>query len=260
MQDILSSAAILEQLGPGFWRPEVVEATDSTNTRLKERARLGEPGGLVLAADRQTAGRGRLGRSFASPGGTGIYFSMLLRPALPLERCTDFTPAAAVCTARAVEELCGIPVAVKWVNDLYCGGKKLCGILTEAAPAPNGTADYVVVGIGLNLRATGHPELSQIATSVEEAGGRVPTRAGLIAAILREFGRYCADPLANYAAMAEDYRRRMFLTGREVTLSTDPLGRPHRVEGLDDRLRLVVRTPEGDLRTLSTGEVSVRSL
>lgn len=260
MKETLTAQSIRCHLTTDLWRPEVVEETDSTNTRLKERARLGEAEGLVLAARRQTAGRGRLGRSFASPEDSGLYFSLLLRPALPMERCTDFTPAAAVCTARAVEALCGLQVEIKWVNDLYCGGRKLCGILTEAAPAPDGSTDFVVVGIGLNLHPLGQAQLKEIATSVEEEGGSLPHPGRLLAAILEEMGRYCADPLGSYAAMAAEYRRRMFLVGRQVTLSTDPQALPHTVVGLDDRLGLVVRDPMGRQHTLSSGEVSVRGL
>lgn len=261
MADILSPAHIQDCLKGSCadWQIEVVAQTDSTNTQLKQRAKNGAPDKLLLAAQQQTAGRGRLGRSFLSPNG-GIYLSLLVRPNIPLERCTDLTVAAAVCTARAVEQVCGLQADIKWVNDLYVQGKKLCGILTEGAALPNGMTDYAVVGIGLNLKKPdcgSDEKLAAVVTGLEEEGCTV-SRAGLIAAILAEFDRYYANMATNHPHLLEEYRRRMFLTGKEVTLSTDPQKRPHTVVGVDDRAGLVVRTPEGEVISLHSGEVSVR--
>jgi len=263
--DILSVQAIEKHLGPTLcpWRLQVVENTDSTNTRLKEAAKAGARENILLAADHQTAGRGRLGRSFLSPAGSGIYMSLLLHPALPMARCTDLTVAAAVCAARALKKLCGLQADIKWVNDLYVGGKKLCGILTEGALGQNGMADYVVVGIGLNvgrLNCGDDAELAAIITSLEDELGHTVDRSQLIAAILCEFDRYYADMEQNHPSMLEEYRRRMFLTGKEVTLSTDPEKRPHLVLGVDENAGLLVRTPEGGTLTLQSGEVSIRKI
>ena len=242
------------------WRLEVVAETDSTNTRLKERARQGEAEGLVLVAGCQTAGRGRQGRKFVSPAGSGVYISLLLRPGQPMDLCTDFTAAAAVCTARAVERACGLRPDIKWVNDLMAGGKKLCGILTEGILDPDGAA--VVVGIGVNVAPLQNagPELAAIATSLQEASGKTVPRSLLAALILSEFDRWYADPAGSRPAMVEEYRRRMFLTGRQVTLSTDPQQQPHTVVGVDDQFHLLVRSPGGSLLTLQSGEVSVLPL
>lgn len=243
------------------WQLEFLEETDSTNTRLKEQAKAGCPGQTALCAARQTAGRGRLGRSFLSPEG-GLYLSLLVRPRLHLSRCTRLTVIAAVCVTRALQSLCGLEVQIKWVNDLYVGGKKLCGILTEASPAPDGTADWAVVGIGLNIarpNLSAAPELADLVTSLEEQGCTVG-RAALAAAVLREFDRCCADLAGCYPAALAEYRQRMFLTGQTVTILGDPAQLPYTVLGVDDNAALVVRAPDGTTRVLQSGEISVRAV
>ncbi len=261
MYEVLSSASIKEHLGPTRlnWDIQTVAETDSTNTRLKELAKTGAAEGILLAADRQTAGRGRLGRSFLSPAGSGIYISLLVRPNIPLERSTDLTVAAAVCVARALENLCELQADIKWVNDLYVGEKKLCGILTEGAALANGKTDYAVVGIGLNMKKLDcgdDRELASLVTSLEEQGCSV-SRARLIAAILAEFDRYYADMEANHPAVLAEYRRRMFLVGRKVTLSGDKQKQPYKVLGVDDQAGLLVQAPDQTVLSLQSGEVSI---
>lgn len=263
--DILSTQAIAQHMASTRrpWQLQVVQQTDSTNTRLKELAKAGAAEGILLAADRQTAGRGRLGRSFLSPAGSGIYLSLLLRPDLPMARCTDLTVAAAVCTARALVQVCGLQTDIKWVNDLYVGGKKLCGILTEGAPDKNGRADYVVVGIGLNvgrLDCGSDHLLASTVTSLEEELGHTVDRSKLIAAILCQFDRYYANMKENHPAVLAEYRRRMFLIGKEVSLSNDPEKLPCLVLDVDQNAGLVVRTPTGSTLTLQSGEVSIRKI
>ena len=258
----LSASAISSYLGPTLrpWQLQVVQQTDSTNTRLKEMAKSGMETDVMLAADHQTAGRGRLGRSFLSPAGSGIYMSLLLRPNLPMAHCTNLTVAAAVCVARALQQVCGLQTDIKWVNDLYVGGKKLCGILTEGALCQNGMADHVVVGIGLNagpLDCGNDHQLAAMVTSLEEELGHPVDRCRLIAAILAEFDRYYADMDTNYPDILEEYRRRMFLTGKEVILSTDP---ENLVLGVEQNAGLLVRSPEGKILTLQSGEVSIRKI
>jgi len=265
-QDILSRSRILSCLGQTRlpWQLEVAGEVDSTNTRLKELARRGAPDCTALTADRQTAGRGRMGRTFVSPKGGGVYLSLLLRPKIPVSRCTDLTVAAAVCTARAIQQTCGVSPQIKWVNDLMLEGKKLCGILTEAAvEVESGLADYVIVGIGVNARPVdtgGDAALAAIVTSLQQACGHPVLRNRLIAAMLREGDSDYAGMEGNQPSMWEEYGSRMFGTGRQVTLSTDPLKRPHLVLGVDDQARLLVADPEGRRLTLQSGEVSVLPL
>lgn len=220
--------------------------TDSTNRVAKELARQGAAHGMVVSALRQTAGRGRLGRSFFSPEG-GIYLSVILRPQLPPEERTLVTPMAAVAVCRAVEELCGISPRIKWVNDLYLGEKKLCGILCE------GAGDAVIVGIGLNytMPPEGFPSDIPATALYPPEGGPVSKEAlaeAMVKAVLAAQPQECIN----------EYRRRNLVPGKDITVY--PVGgTPYSAKALDidERGRLVVQTQDNIL-TLDSGEVSVR--
>ena len=123
---------------------------DSTNTRARELARQGAAHGTVLIADRQTGGRGRLGRSFHSPAGKGIYMSVILRPCCKPEKIMHLTCAAAVAMCDVVEDAAGFRPGIKWTNDLVFGQRKIAGVLTELGFDKTGNVDYAVVGIGIN--------------------------------------------------------------------------------------------------------------
>ena len=214
--------------------------TDSTNRVAKELARQGAPHGTAVLAERQTAGRGRLDRRFFSPEG-GLYLSVILRPSCPPEDRLLMTPMAAVAVCRAVERLCGVSPGIKWVNDLYLEGKKLCGILCE------GAGDAVIVGIGLNLKAPEGGFPSEVpAVALELAVERQ--------ALAEEIRRQLLQP----GAFLPEYRRRCLILGKTVTV--------HPVSGetfearavdIDDRCRLIVESCRGR-ETLDSGEVSVR--
>ena len=149
---ILSAAAVRRYAGSSVTSIEYHDSIDSTNNRAKELATQGCPAGTLVVANQQTAGRGRQGRPFYSPSGSGVYFSLVLRPGFALTDITAVTSYAAVCTAQSIEEVFGTPVQIKWVNDLFAQGRKCCGILTEASILPeSGGIDYIVVGIGVNV-------------------------------------------------------------------------------------------------------------
>ena len=157
--------------------------TDSTNRRLSELAAQGAPAGTVVIADSQTAGRGRLGRSFSSPPGRGIYLSYLARPQGGIEAAGELTARTAVAVRRAVSEVCAVAPGIKWVNDLVLGGRKICGILAETS---GGTGGGIIVGIGINVcgaAADFPPELRQTVSTVEEQTGRAQNRGALAAEI-----------------------------------------------------------------------------
>ena len=183
----------------------VAQELESTNLTAKQMAAAGAPHGTLVVADSQTAGRGRRGRSFASPPGTGLYISMVLRSALPMQSAVLVTSAAAVAVCRAVERAAGKRLDIKWVNDLFYRGKKCCGILTEAAAdVETGGVDYLVVGIGLNLLPPegGWPEeLAEIAASIFTPGEHVG-RCRIAAAIADELLVLCAA-LPDTSFMAE---------------------------------------------------------
>ena len=168
--DVLSEAGVERYLKATGLRIQVVDRVDSTNSAMKRMAAEGAPHGSVLIANEQSAGRGRMGRSFYSPPGTGIYMSLLLRPHTDAQRATLVTASAAVAVAEAIEQLAGEPVQIKWVNDIFLDDKKISGILTEAAfGLESGVPEYVVVGVGINACAPEGgfpPELAEIAGSL----------------------------------------------------------------------------------------------
>lgn len=225
------------------WPITCLEETDSTNLRLKEIARSGDLRPRMLCAESQTAGRGRLGRSFLSPGESGMYMSLLLplpKDALP------FTIRAAVAVCRAVEEETGKALSIKWVNDLFWQGKKVCGILAE------GVGNMAVLGIGLNLRMPkggfpGVPIAGALETDVERERlmGRV---AFHVKRTLDEDGQ----------AVLSFYRQRMFLMEREITFLQNGQEKTARVLGVDEAGGLVVLC-DGKEEILRTGEVSIGS-
>ena len=161
--DVLNAAAVAAQLDEATVKAlqiEVVDRLPGTNAALRSRADAGAREGLVLIAQAQSAGRGRGGHSFYSPPG-GLYMSILLRPEIGARQAVGLTAMAAVAAARAAERLCGVPITIKWVNDLWKNGKKVCGILTEAAlDLESGMLDYAVLGLGFNVAAPadGWPE------------------------------------------------------------------------------------------------------
>lgn len=236
---------------------QAYDTVTSTNTLLKEQAAQGAPHGTVMIARHQTAGRGRLGRSFYSPADTGLYMSILLRPTLKMEDALFLTTATAVAVANAIERVTGTQTFIKWVNDIFCHGKKVCGILTEAVPnLETGNLEYAVIGIGVNLQppTKGFPEeLQSIATSVLLEQTDCDMREILATEILNQLSGYLKQ--LPEKTFLEAYRQRCFLIGREVTIL--PNDEKALVLGIDDKVGLVVRQKDGTERTLRTGEVSV---
>ncbi len=261
--DVLSAPGIEKYLdGPGL-RLRYEEELGSTNTVLKELANRGEAAGLALAAGRQTAGRGRMGRSFYSPEDTGVYLSLLLRPRLPAAEAVKITACAAVAVAETLEELSGRPTRIKWVNDVFMAGKKVCGILTEASlDCESGQLSYAVVGVGVNalVPAGGFPaELRELAGAVFPERELPELRCRVAAGILNRLWRYCGG--ASLADCFEAYRARSLVLGREAELlSPGREPEPVRVLDLEPDYALRVRLADGSERSVHSGEVRVRPL
>ena len=222
--------------------------TDSTNTRLKEWAREGRIAApYVLTADSQTAGRGRLGRRFVSPPGTGLYMSILISPPENTD-AGKITVLAAVAVCRAIHELTGLQPKIKWVNDLFLRGKKVCGILAERID------EGVIVGIGVNLKTppVGFPPEAGVAGALDAEVDRFAL-AGTIA-------RYFLEGMENLDtddAIAY-YRAHMPLIGKEIRYQKDGQEKSARVTGVSDDGGLMIQNDSGD-HILRTGEVSLGS-
>lgn len=221
---------------------------DSTNARLKGLARdrkISPP--YLMIAGQQTAGRGRLGRSFLSPPGTGLYMSLLVRPE-SMEEPGRLTILAAVAVCRAIEEATGLQPRIKWVNDLFLRGKKICGILAE------GAGECAVVGIGVNLKTPpgGFPEELTIAGALDAGADRMRL-AGLIARYFLEGMETPGDP-----AILQAYRERMPLIGREILYTRNGQKKSARVTGVAEDGGLMVET-EGKSEILRSAEISLGS-
>lgn len=256
--DRLYPGRLAPLLPPQIGHFEVFNVTDSTNRQAKIYAEEHPGIPALFIANEQTGGRGRRGRSFRSEKDCGLYMSLVLFPSLPAQTSVRLTTAAAVVVAQVLEEMSGTPTGIKWVNDIYMKGKKVCGILTEGAlDVESGTFRYAVVGIGINVRHTDFPpELADIATTVEDAAGTAPDRTQLAAEITRRL--LSTDPTS--PAVMDAYRARMFLTGHRVNV-LDPAGTyPATVTGVADDGSLLIRTEDGTERALSSGDVSVRGL
>lgn len=233
-----------EAVGPYPAPIHIYDTLQSSNLTAKQLALGGAPHGTLVLTAHQQAGRGRLGRRFESPAGKGVYLSLILRPALSAADAQSVTISAAVAVARAVKALCGLELGIKWVNDLYYQGRKVCGILTEAAlDMESGMLDYAVLGLGFNITAPpdGWPaELQDVAGALFDDAPPPGARAALAAAFLNEFwALYHGVPKPEYLP---EYRARQALLGQTVTV-TPRNGTPRKAEALDidEDCRLVVR-------------------
>lgn len=230
------------------YRIEKYDTVTSTNDLLKEKARAGAPAGTVVVAARQTAGRGRMGRSFLSEDG-GLYMSVLLRPAGAAADALRITAHAAVAVALAMEKHTGKPAAIKWVNDIYQGGKKVCGILAEGQASAAGM-DFVVLGIGLNLKAPegGFPEALR-----DIAGALFAEESFDKDAVIRDI----LENLSYENAYAE-YAKRDMLLGKTVTVYRGgEVVCTAKASGITEDFGLRIVTACGE-EVLHTGEVTVR--
>lgn len=239
----------------------VLPEVSSTNTVMKQEYAASRPEGFALLAQRQSAGRGRLGRTFASPDG-GMYLTVLLRPALALDKIHFLTIAAAVAVCRAIEDTCGFCPGIKWVNDVLQDGKKLCGILTEASiVGETGALDYVVTGIGINLRfdAAYLPELSGIVGGLSDFCERVPRRAELTAAVLTRLEElYLHLKQGDFDPVISSYRELLCCMGKPILVIENGMELPAVCDGINAEGHLLVTMADGTKRELQTGEISIR--
>ncbi len=223
---------------------------DSTNTALKSMEDA--PHGTILCSDVQTAGRGRLGRTFVSDEG-GLYLSLLLKRQESLDQLLHLTPMAAVAVSRAITDVCPLKVDIKWINDLQVQGKKVCGILTEVAPQGG-----VIIGIGINCNTvTFPPELQAIAGSLREFCGEVD-KDTLLRALIRRLQELDAVLFSEKEQWMAEYKNACITLQKEVTVIS-PTGQIDAyAEDLGENGEIIVRFPDGTRKSISMGEVSLR--
>jgi BirA family biotin operon repressor/biotin-[acetyl-CoA-carboxylase] ligase len=229
---------------------------------VEKLARDGVREGVVVFAESQTKGRGRLGRVWMSPTHRGLWFSILLRPELRPQAATQLTIASATALRRAIKSVTGILADIKWPNDLLIGGKKVAGILTEMSAEPD-RVRHVILGIGVdvNLEAGEFPaELKKIATSLRIEAGEKISRAELATAILQELEKDYARVIGGkFALLADEWEAGCATIGKQVSVQTGAQQVRGRAEALDDDGALLVRTEHGHLERVIGGDVTVKA-
>lgn len=238
------------------------DSIDSTNEEAKRKAAQGAPDESLCFADNQTAGKGRRGRRWISPKGEDIFFSLLLRPELPVESASMLTLVAALAAAAVSERYSGEACGIKWPNDIVLHNKKICGILTEMGLEMNDIS-YIVVGVGFNVnRAEFSEDISDMATSLcRETGKKIP-RARFLADFLIEFMSRYRKFLKeqNLVSFVEEYESRLVNIGRKVKIIRKGQEEIQTAIGINEKGELIVQKENGELETVFTGEVSVRGL
>jgi BirA family biotin operon repressor/biotin-[acetyl-CoA-carboxylase] ligase len=239
----------------------VFNETTSTNDIAEKLARDGVREGVVIFAESQTKGRGRMGRRWVSPSGKGLWFSVLVRPPMPPQAATQLTVIAATATARAIREQTRLVPQIKWPNDILLDGKKVVGVLTELA-AELDRVRHVTLGIGVDVNVTEFPaELRDIATSLAIAAGRQIDRAELAAAILRELDRdYARVCAGEFASIAEEWEQQCVTLGRRVRIHNGAHTVSGRAESLDADGALLLRTDHGHLERIIGGDVVIEKV
>ena len=267
---LLRSPDLLEEEEILSWLPDNLPAgelccfqeIDSTNEEAKRRAMGGAPDGSVYVAESQKKGKGRRGRTWISPGGEDLFFSILRKPDIPLSRISMITLVAALSAAEAVEKHGGETCLIKWPNDLVIHGKKVCGILTEMGVEMD-RLDYVAIGIGINVnRMDFDPGIAAHASSVRRESGRQICRARLLADVICLFEKNYGIFLEHQdmTPFLKDYNNRLINAGQEVLIMKDGARQIRRALGINDRGELVVENRQGRKECIFSGEVSVRGL
>jgi len=238
----------------------VFQETTSTNDVAEKLARDGVKEGVVVFAESQTKGRGRLGRRWVSPAKHGLWFTVLLRPPLPPAEATQLTVAAATALVRAVQAVTGLAPDIKWPNDVLLGGRKVAGILTEMN-AELDRVNYVLIGMGVDVNQSASdfpPEIRPLASSLKLEAGRAVERAELAAAILQELDRdYARICRGDFPALADEWESRCTTIGQHVSVLVGERRVRGRAESLDDSGALLLRTEHGRIERILGGDVTV---
>ena len=266
----MQNSFLKDSLAPENWQPlleterlgrdaHYEHTVDSTNVWLRRLAMSGAPHGAVCLCECQTAGRGRLGRSWHSPEGCGLWVSVLLRPSLRTEQAPFVTLLTAMAMQRAVNALMSVDCRIKWPNDLVLGGKKLCGVLLEVSADQDGL-HHIIAGTGLNVHAGAYPpELAHQATALCEHG-TPPVRGAILARYLLEMEQLLTRLEAEgFDGIAAEYAASSCTLGQRVRV-TGGMELTGTAEAIDADGALLVRTDDGVLTRVLAGDVSVRGL
>ena len=243
------------------------ESIDSTNIRAKQEAEAGAASGTVILADMQTAGRGRRGRSWESPAGSNLYFTLILKPNFASEKASMLTLVMALAVAKGLDEIIckSSGLQIKWPNDIVINGSKVCGILTEMSLMQGvpGKIAHIVIGVGMNVKKQKFsPELVDKATDIETECGQRISRRELLQRILEQFDQYydCFVQRGDLSGLLEGYNSRLVNIDREVRV-LDPQGEYTGIAtGINETGELCVVLPDGSVTQVYAGEVSVRGI
>ena len=260
--DILSKEEISNALIDELKGTEIhlLNTVDSTNDYAKMLAKQNAPEYTLVVADTQTHGKGRMGRTFSSPSGTGIYMSFILRPKTSLETAQLITSCVAVAISKAIDTLCNCSSKIKWVNDIFLNDKKISGTLTEGAiNFENGSFEYAIVGIGINVRSVKNifdGELSSIATSIEDETGLKISRSRLIAEVFNNV--YLQLQSIDEKSFIKEYKKRSLIVGKDVIVSENGQEVFAKAIGIDKTAGLIVQFEDGSTKVLNSGEARIR--
>lgn len=262
--DLMTEAEIKSLMHTDWVAKEVLyfDTIDSTNTKAQELAEKGYPSGTLVVADKQESGKGRRGRSWVSPSGTGIFMTLMIKPDINPNNASMLTLVAALAVAKAITSVTGEEAMIKWPNDIVVNGKKVCGILTEM----NAQFDYInhiVVGIGINVHNESFPEeISQMASSLMiEAGGKRFHRAQIIAETMSYFEQYYDTFLKtqDLLALVREYDELLVNRNKSVRVLDPKEPFDGKAMGITPKGELIVDTWESR-KLVSSGEVSVRGI
>ena len=237
----------------------ILDEVDSTNNYAKELIKQGARDGTIIIADRQTGGRGRMGRKFESPKGAGLYFSVILRRKITMEQTQVITAAAAVAVAEAIENVCGAETKIKWVNDILINDKKVCGILTEGSVGfETRTLDAAVIGVGINCFRTREyisEDVKKIMTNIQIETGKIIDR-NLLTSVLCFYLEKRLHEL-DKRTFIEEYKRRSMIVGKDVIVRTGEMVYDAIAVDIADDASLVIELNNGKRLTVNSGEARV---
>ncbi len=260
--DVLNDYELMKRMGSQI--PFLFKKTvGSTNTLAKETARKNNNEFMLVTAENQEAGRGRLGRSFESDNNKGIWSSFILKPGMTPENALIITIASAIAVCKTLEDTCGLKTGIKWPNDIVSGSKKICGILSEMS-CETGVIEFIVVGIGINISQGAEDfskEVSQIATSVLTETGHKYSRAEIISSLCYNMQEiYGLVKTGKTEEITKRWRKYTVTDGKKIRIIKNNDEIIVRAEGIDKKGRLVVSDESGKMTTYNSGEISVRGI